>query len=637
MAIKLTSTPGRIAFAAALFLVLGLRGPGCLFLDVLTGLYTGTYAEFNACKLDQEGESCETIRIGYAACTAENSTSTSECRALFDQLMDCLFCDAFHAATYLEIGSDAHPDAHGTSTAKSQSTPGDIYFTESAQLVFRTTGGATTVEEILDNGRWPLGLAVDAAAGKVYWTDGRARALIRADLDGTNAETLVSDLYGSGVVIDTATQLVYFGNTSDGEINRLDLATMSVTAVATNVYSPVDLAFNPTTGILYWTEMGQGGGQIRSLDTTGPNSPQTVVSGLVLPFGLSLDPLADRLYWTDMNDGTIRWVDPSSPGTINTLMSGLNTPGGVLVDGATGMIYWVEVGGPQLKRASVADPLNTTTTLNGFVAAADLALDSAAGKLYWTGWLTGSIQRSNTDGTSVQTITFPVQVQGDLALDASRQKVYWPLSTGTIQRANLDGSGAEDVVTGEFGVQSIAYDLGGDKIYWTANGEIRRADADGSNPETIVTGIVFIGDLEIDGNGGRIYWTNRYSIQSANLDGTGVQTFYTDPALVEHLAISDGILYWSVPQPDVIRRAAIDGSLPLEDVVTGVNFVQEIDIAGDKLYWSLPIERKIQRSNLDGSGIEDVLGSVDESSAMVVEESSVLPVELVSFRGLVQW
>ena len=56
----------------------------------------------------------------------------------------------------------------------------------------------------------PIGIALDAAHGKMYWTDS-ANVIHRANLDGTNVENLINQpsiAELSGIVVDAAAQSV---------------------------------------------------------------------------------------------------------------------------------------------------------------------------------------------------------------------------------------------------------------------------------------------------------------------------------------------------------------------------------------------------------------------------------------------
>jgi len=120
--------------------------------------------------------------------------------------------------------------------------------------------------------------------------------------------------------------------------------------------------------------------------------------------------------------------------------------------------------------------------------------------MYWTdleGHLngTGKIQRSDLDGSNVETLITGIDEANGLAIDSVGGKIYWPdLATGKIQRANLDGSGVEDLVVGVDTPTTIDLDFLEGMMYWTDSADvgqlnrIERANLDGSDREVIVSG-----------------------------------------------------------------------------------------------------------------------------------------------------
>ena len=118
-------------------------------------------------------------------------------------------------------------------------------------------------------------------------------------------------------------------------------------------------------------------------------------------------------------------------------------------------------------------------------------------RMYWTDWKTGKIQRSNLDGSGVETlVTTGSGAPVGIALDVAGGKMYW-VDSGTekIQRSNLDGSGVENLVTTGLGTpRGIALDVAGGKMYWTDWGteKIQRSNLDGSGVENLVaSGLVY--------------------------------------------------------------------------------------------------------------------------------------------------
>ena len=109
----------------------------------------------------------------------------------------------------------------------------------------------------------PNGIAVDAAAGKMYWTDYGVNRIRRANLDGSAVEDLV--------------------------ITTLD--------------NPYGIALDVAGGKIYWTDAGAE--KIQRADLDGSHVEDLVTVGVVNPRGFALDVTGGKMYWTDRDLGTI--------------------------------------------------------------------------------------------------------------------------------------------------------------------------------------------------------------------------------------------------------------------------------------------------------------------------------------------
>ena len=267
---------------------------------------------------------------------------------------------------------------------------------------------------------------------------------------------------------------------------------------------------------------------------------------------------------------------------------------------------------------------------------------SQAWKLYWTDVGADKIQRSNLDGSRVETLvtlgTAPAELEG-IALDMSGGKMYWTTwSRAKIQRSNLDGSGVEDLVTprGLPRPYGIALDVSGGQMYWTdRRGKIQRGNLDGSGVEDLVTiGLDSPSGIALDVPGGKMYWTDwgARKIQRSNLDGSGVEDLVIllkGPWGIA-LDIAGGKMYWA-EWAHKIQRSNLDGSR-VEDLVTGLsNRLSGIalDLSGGKMYWTDYSKGKIQRSNLDGSGVEDLVRGLGEPKGIALGAVEAGPPDLV--------
>jgi len=168
------------------------------------------------------------------------------------------------------------------------------------------------------------------------------------------------------------------------------------------------------------------------------------------------------------------------------------------------------------------------------------AVDVAAGKLYYTlslGYAVHSVKRANLDYSDAETLVTNLPWPTNIALDATRGKVYWtdrgnpkacagnpaargcdpnfPNSIGgSINRANLDGSESEIIIKGNASwtvpseIFSLVLDVESGKMYLNHQNFISRANLDGSAFENVVTTGAGprLGQIALDKKGGWLYW-----------------------------------------------------------------------------------------------------------------------------------
>ena len=249
-----------------------------------------------------------------------------------------------------------------------------------------------------------------------------------------------------------------------------------------------------------------------------------------------------------------------------------------------------------------------------------------ANRMYWTDTTAGKIQRSNLDGSGVETlVTTGLEAPIGIALDVAGGKMYWTdPPADRIQRSNLDGSNVENLVTTGLEIPvGIALDVAGGKMYWTDNGtdKIQRSNLDGSGVETLVaTGLSNPRGIALDAAGGKMYWTDKGTdkIQRSNLDGSSVETLVAtglrNPQGIA-LDVAGGKMYWADygewkrRHEDKIQRSNLNGSGVETLVTTGIvdPWGIALDVAGGKMYWTDWETGRIHRSNLDGSGVENLV------------------------------
>lgn len=221
-------------------------------------------------------------------------------------------------------------------------------------------------------------IAIDAASGKIYWTATDASTLMliqRANLDGSNVQTLVSApyTYGGlrGIAVDASAGKMYWIDNTSGN-NKIRRANLDGTAIqdvvtSSNVFWAMSVAIDSAAGKLYWTDFGAGSqNAIRRANLDGTNVEVVWTSiDSRSPTGIALDVAAGKMYWADQTQDLIRRAN----------FDGTNVE--VLVNNAA---------------------------LVGNSQVFGLTLDVPAGKLYWTDDATNTIYRANLDGSMIVTL-----------------------------------------------------------------------------------------------------------------------------------------------------------------------------------------------------------------------------------------
>ena len=124
-------------------------------------------------------------------------------------------------------------------------------------------------------------------ATKMYWTEWGGGKVRRADLDGSNAEDLVTGLDELvGIALDVAGGKMYWTDLGRDKIQCADLNGSNVEDLVTGLASPFDVALDIAGGKMYWTDLGRDKIQRSNLD--GSNI-QNLLTGLDAPRGIALD------------------------------------------------------------------------------------------------------------------------------------------------------------------------------------------------------------------------------------------------------------------------------------------------------------------------------------------------------------
>jgi len=173
----------------------------------------------------------------------------------------------------------------------------------------------------------PKQLHLDKDGGKLYWCDREGMRVMRANLDGSQAETLVETGHGDteerdqkrwcvGITVDPVRRQFYWSqkgpdNAGMGRIFRagLDLPLGETAANRSDIEllfdglpEPIDLELDLANRALYWTDRGDPprGNTVNRVRIDDANeAPQILITHLMEGIGIALDVPGNRMFVTD--------------------------------------------------------------------------------------------------------------------------------------------------------------------------------------------------------------------------------------------------------------------------------------------------------------------------------------------------
>jgi hypothetical protein len=200
----------------------------------------------------------------------------------------------------------------------------------------------------------PKQLQIDRENGKLYWCDREGMRVMRANLDGSQIETLVETGHGDaerrdqtrwcvGIAIDPKRSQIYWtqkgpDNGEQGRIFRAGVDIPDGDSAANRsdlevffdqLPEPIDLELDLEHRVLYWTDRGDpplGNTVNRASIDAKPQAPEIVLKHLMEGIGIALDVAGDRMFVTDFG-GSIYSARLDGSGLDNLLSAQGNLAG----------------------------------------------------------------------------------------------------------------------------------------------------------------------------------------------------------------------------------------------------------------------------------------------------------------------
>jgi hypothetical protein len=172
----------------------------------------------------------------------------------------------------------------------------------------------------------PKQIHLDKKNGKLYWSDREGMRVMRANLDGSQVETLVETGRGDadrrdqtrwcvGITIDPKLGKIYWtqkgpDNAGLGRIFRANIDIpkgespenrSDIEVLFDRLPEPIDLELDLENRVLYWTDRGDPprGNTVNRVPIDANAVPEILITHLMEGIGIALDVPGDRMFVTD--------------------------------------------------------------------------------------------------------------------------------------------------------------------------------------------------------------------------------------------------------------------------------------------------------------------------------------------------
>jgi sugar lactone lactonase YvrE len=496
-------------------------------------------------------------------------------------------------------------------------------------------------------------------------------SIYRNHYSGTTPNIIVttSGQFNRGLAIDYAAKKIYWANAQDGYIKRANLDGTDIQTVLTGLTQPWDIEVDPVYQKIYWTE-DQPGGNIKRANLIDGSDVESVITG-VNSLGVAVDPYRNKIYYTTFPDAHVYRANIDGSDVTLIAADGLAD---VDVDYASGKLFFCNyslnrlsscdsngghlssttVGGVFMDYADQTIPIIssivrhdpvTTNVVEGSsaifrVTFSEPVLNVSASDFAFGGASTGAITITHIGEQSVFDITVNALTPGILDLNLApasdiidargnklssaiaseetftvlsellQNKIYFGhQDTDNIYRVNASDFGSLQTVLSVINPNGIAFFKANPfPLFYASVNTLYRNNTSGSTPGSIITTTgQFNRGMAIEHTSKKIYWSNSEDgyIKRANLDGTNIETVLTgliNPWDIDIDPVHQKI-YWTEDQPGGnIKRANLSDGSSIETVIAGVNSLGvAVDPFRNKIYYTTFPAADVYSAYLDGT------------------------------------
>uniref|UniRef100_A0A8C6LFG2 Low density lipoprotein receptor-related protein 4 n=1 Tax=Nothobranchius furzeri TaxID=105023 RepID=A0A8C6LFG2_NOTFU len=425
---------------------------------------------------------------------------------------------------------------------------------------------------------------------------------IRQVLPHRSEYTLLLNNLENAIALDFhhSRELVFWSDVTLDRIMKANLNGSNVEeVVSTGLESPGGLAIDWIHDKLYWTDSGTSRIEVANLD--GTHRKVLLWQNMEKPRAIALHPIEGKIYWTDWgNTPRIEYSNMDGSNRRVIADTHLFWPNGLTIDYASHHIYWVDAKHHVIERADL-DGRNRKAVISQGLPH-PFAITVFEDSLYWTDWHTKSINSANKfTGKNQEVIRnklhFPMDIH---TLHPQRQPA------GGRNRCGANNGGCSHLCLPSNKTYTCTCPTGLDKfLLFARRPDIRRISFDTEDMSDDVIPLADVRNavaLDWHDKDGYIYWTDvtTDSINRALWNGTNQEVSDSRTEHTTYLLIC----LFLVSGTDRIEVSNADGSMRTVLIWENLDRPRDIvvDPTGGFMYWTdWGANPKIERAGMDAS------------------------------------
>ncbi|MCY1080691.1 Ig-like domain-containing protein [Archangium lansingense] len=228
--------------------------------------------------------------------------------------------------------------------------PARLYWVTAAGSLWRVDVNGTNAIELQTGISGAACVATDPVTRTIFYN--RGSAIVRADSDGANPVDIVANGgYPSGLAVDSTNRKLYWSDFTGKRVMRAELDGSNPTEVLGGIDSPSSIAFDVPSGKVYVITYNNTKIVRFNLDGTNLETPASNLNGQGV--GLAVDSSGGKVYYSTR--GNSIYVTNLNGSNITTLVTNQNTVHGIAIDVTAGRLYWADWLGTVLRSANLAD------------------------------------------------------------------------------------------------------------------------------------------------------------------------------------------------------------------------------------------------------------------------------------------